>query len=83
MSPPGDGRDEIARREDALDDEILRLLFSSPYPWTVAELARELGDGGAEDGLRRLAGAGLVHRAGDFAFPTRAARRARELHEPY
>ncbi len=38
MSAPGDGRDEIARREDALDDEILRLLFSSPYPWTVAEL---------------------------------------------
>lgn len=83
MSARGDGRDEIARREDALDDELLRLLFSSPYPWTVAELTRELGDGGAEDGLCRLAGAGLVHRIGDFAFPTRAARRARELHEPY
>lgn len=83
MSAPGEGTDEIARREDALDDEILRLLFSSPYPWTVAELALELGDSGAEDGLRRLLGAGLVHQTGDFAFPTRAARRARELHEPY
>jgi len=83
VSAPGDGRNEIARREDALDDELLRLLFNSPYPWTVAELARELGDDGAEDGLRRLAGAGLVHRSGDFAFPSRAARRARELYEPY
>lgn len=83
MSAPGDGRDEIARREDALDDEILRLLFSSPYPWTVAELARELGSDDTEDGIGRLAGAGLVHRIEDFAFPTRAARRARELHEPY
>jgi hypothetical protein len=64
VSAPGEGRDEIARREDALDDEILRLLFSSPYPWTVEELARELGDSGAEDGLRRLAGASLVHRMG-------------------
>jgi hypothetical protein len=83
MSAPGDDRDEIARREDALDDEILRLLFSSPYPWTVAELAGELGSGGAEDGVGRLVGAGLAHRIEDFAFPTRAARRARELHEPY
>jgi len=83
VSTPGDARDDIARREDALDDEILRLLFSSSYPWTVAELARELGDGGAEDGVGRLAGAGLVHRVRDLAFPTRAARRARELHEPY
>jgi hypothetical protein len=79
VSAPG----EVAQREDALDDEILRLLFGSAYPWTVAELARELGDGGAVDGVRRLAGAGLVHRIEDFAFPTRAARRARELYEPY
>jgi len=83
VSAPRDDRDEVARREDALDDEILRLLFSSPYPWTVGELDRELGGDGAEDGVRRLAGAGLVHRSGDFAFPARAARRARELHEPY
>lgn len=83
MSVPREESGDISRRERGLDDEILRLLFSSPYPWTVAELARELGDGGAEDGVGRLAGAGLVHRIGDLAFPARAARRARELHEPY
>lgn len=83
MSAPRDDRDEIVRREDALDDEVLRLLFSSPYPWTVAELDRELGSSEAQDGIGRLAGAGLIHRIEDFAFPTRAARRARELHEPY
>jgi hypothetical protein len=83
VSAPRDDRDEIVRREDALDDEVLRLLFSSPYPWTVAELDRELGSSEAQDGIGRLAGAGLIHRIEDFAFPTRAARRARELHEPY
>ncbi|HLB21256.1 MAG TPA: hypothetical protein VK605_04060 [Solirubrobacteraceae bacterium] len=83
MSVQREESGDIARREDALDDEILRLLFSSPYPWTVAELARELGSGDAEDGVGRLVGAGLAHRIEDFAFPTRAARRARELHEPY
>ena len=76
-------RNDLQRREDALDDEILRLLFGSPYPWTVAELSRELASDDARDGVGRLLRAGLVHRIEDFAFPTRAARRARELHEPY
>ena len=83
MSAQREELGEIGRRESALDDEILRLLFSSSYPWAIEELARELGTGDAEDGVARLAGAGLVHRIERFAFPTRAARRARELHEPY
>jgi predicted transcriptional regulator len=83
MSLSRDESNETGRRERALDDEILRLLFSSSYPWTVEELARELGTSDAEDGVSRLAGAGLVHRIERFAFPTRPAHRARELHEPY
>jgi hypothetical protein len=83
MSEQGEAPDEIGRRERALDDEILFHLFGSPYPWSVDELASELNDSDAEDGVVRLAGAGLVHRIGALVFPTRAARRAGELHEPY
>lgn len=58
-------------------------MFSDPSPWTVQELGRELdGELRAEDAVRELAGAGLVHRlVGDFVVPTRAARRADDLHE--
>jgi hypothetical protein len=83
MSSRSEEADDNAGRERATDDEILRLLFSSPSPWSVAELARELGDGDAEDGVARLVGAGLAHRQGGLVFPSRAARRAVELYEPF
>jgi predicted RNA polymerase sigma factor len=51
MSAQREESRDIARRERALDDEILRLLFASAYPWAVEELARELGPSNAEDGL--------------------------------
>lgn len=35
----------------------------------------------AADAVSALAGAGLVHRLGDFVIPTRAARRSDELYE--
>lgn len=73
--------EEHRRVEAARDDEILFLLFSSPYPWTVEELARELNDSDAADGVARLAAAGLVHGLDRFVFPTRSARRVRELRE--
>ena len=68
MSAQREESGDIARRERALDDEILRLLFASAYPWAVEELARELGPSDAEDGLSRLAGAGLVRRIQHFAY---------------
>lgn len=63
------------------DRNVLNLMFvDSSWPWSVEEIARELQSRlDAEDAVCRLAGAGLVHRLGEFVFPTRAARRADEL----
>lgn len=64
-------------RMDLSEKTVLLVLFHDPLPWTVEELGRELKDmGDAVDAVARLAGAGLVHRLGDFVFPTRAARRS-------
>jgi hypothetical protein len=42
-------------------------------PWSVGELALEIGKIDVEDALARLHGAGLVHRCGEFVWATRAA----------
>jgi len=56
------------------------MLCDSPWPWTVDEIACELHTRiGAADAVARLAGMGLVHRFGEFVFPTRAARRADQI----
>ncbi|HMH48474.1 MAG TPA: hypothetical protein VK538_12270 [Solirubrobacteraceae bacterium] len=69
-------------RIDGSEKTVLLVLFHDPVPWTVEELGRELGDpGDPVDAVARLAGAGLVHRLGDFVFPTRAARRSDELYD--
>jgi hypothetical protein len=76
---PGDDETQI-HPLDMSEKEVLSLLLSDPYLWTIEELAREFGKG-AETSVGALAGAGLVHRLGDFVFTTRAARRSDELHE--
>jgi hypothetical protein len=77
---PGDRT--LGDRMDGSERTVLLVLFHDPLPWTVEELGRELGDrGDAIDAVGRLVGAGLVHRLGDFVFPTRAARRSDELYE--
>lgn len=60
---------------------LLWLLLSDPGPWSLEELVREFdGDRiGTEDSLGNLAASGLVHRFGEFAFPTRTARRADQI----
>jgi predicted transcriptional regulator len=66
-------------REEAA---VLDLLMAEQGPglWSVDELARALGDRlQAVDGLRRLESYGLVHRLGDFVFPSRAAVRAEQI----
>jgi hypothetical protein len=66
---------------------LQQLLDLHPTRLTLAELAREFGarcgDFGAHDAVERavrdLAGAGLLHRGGEFVVPTRAAVRVNAL----
>lgn len=64
------------------DNTILSLMLddSSSWPSSVEEIARELANPAkARDAINRLTEHGLVHRIGDFVFPTRTARRAAEI----
>ena len=69
-----------AETEAHEDRTILVLLLDRERPWpcSARELEREL-DYDPADGLARLHGAGLIHRRGEFIWPTRAAVRAYEL----
>jgi hypothetical protein len=56
------------------------MLCGPSWPWSVEEISRELGRGtDAADAVSRLTEAGLLHRFGEFVFPTRTARRAAEI----
>ncbi len=71
-----------AEREAHTDAVILESLLDrdAQRPWTVDEIARDLGDPiDATDGLSRLAKAGLVHRLEGFVFASRAALRADQI----
>lgn len=65
----------------ATDREIMDfLLIDRPGLWSEGEIARELGDPvAAQDGIGRLARAGLVHRLDGFVFAARAANHAAAL----
>jgi hypothetical protein len=67
--------------EEQIDNTVLGfMLVGASWPWSVQEIARELGDETvAIDAIIRLQRTGLVHRSGEFVFPTRTARRADEL----
>ena len=61
---------------------VLTLLLdpASPGPWTVTELAREVGcEVKAAEAVVRLHAAGLVHRSGELVFASRPAARFGEL----
>jgi hypothetical protein len=73
---------EPGERMDNSQKTVLLMLFDDCVPWTLDELGRELKNQlDAADAVSALAGAGLVHRLGDFVIPTRAARRSDELYE--
>ncbi|HEY1688805.1 MAG TPA: hypothetical protein VGF95_08055 [Solirubrobacteraceae bacterium] len=69
-------------RSRGADDGIVlvTLVVDSPLPWSVDELIRQYRDRiGVEDALARLQDVGLVHRLGEFVWPTRTARVADKL----
>ena len=77
---------EAAERDDVSDEDrdglLLGLMLGEAggYPWSREELVRVIGDRlGVFDAVSRLEETGLVHRLGEFVFPTVAARRADEL----
>jgi predicted transcriptional regulator len=67
--------------EEQVESAVLDcMLLGEAWPWSVDEIALELGDTtSAEDAVRRLVQTGLAHRLGEFVFPTRTARRASQL----
>jgi hypothetical protein len=54
------------------------MLESSHRPWSVDEIAREMGSD-TTDSLRRLFGGGLIHRLDGFVWASRAAVMADEI----
>ena len=59
---------------------VLLLQAGAPSLWSLSELARELGcELAAARAVAGLHRAGLVHRCGEFVWPSRAASRFCEL----
>jgi hypothetical protein len=71
----------LAEQDYQIDNVVIDcMLVGAPWPWSVQELAREIGNEvDAVDSVGRLVRRGLLHRSGEFVFPTRAARSAHEL----
>jgi hypothetical protein len=71
---------ELDRAERLVLDELLT--SRGPGLWTAHELGLALGSQvEATDAVAGLGRAGLIHRCGEFVFPTRAAARMDELQE--
>jgi hypothetical protein len=92
MSTTDSSEETPGERMDRRERLVLYMLFRDPFPWTVEEMGRELGDHGhAVDAIAALATDGLVHRFEaaalpgkrpvEFVIPTRTARRTDELYE--
>jgi predicted transcriptional regulator len=74
--------DQRSSAPEQVDSAILGLLLEpgAQRPWSVEEVAREIGDEVATaDALARLAGAGLLHRLNSFVWASRAALLAERL----
>ena len=70
------------RDPEQVEHLVLSLLLDPAVhgPWSVLELAQELGDRvEGEDAVASLHAAGLVHRCHDLVFPSRAAARCLRL----
>ena len=62
---------------------MLMLLYAGHrWPWSMAEVSRELGDElRAMEAVAGLHAAGLVHRCGEFVVPSRPATRLQQLED--
>jgi hypothetical protein len=68
----------LANYESAI--HALLIADESQRPWSIHEVTLEMDDAGATtDALRSLQGFGLIHRCGDFVWPTRAAVAADQI----
>ncbi len=77
-----DQRSPVGEQEECDDARVLDLLLDpdNQRPWSTDELLREVGDRVVmADSLARLYAAGLIHRLGEFVWPTRPALRAAAL----
>jgi hypothetical protein len=76
-----DKRNHDGLTEEDRDRGVINLMLCGPtWPWSIDDIAREVRNRpDAEDSLARLHVAGLIHRLGDFVFPTRAALTAADL----
>jgi DNA-binding HxlR family transcriptional regulator len=75
--------EDVRQQEDRADGEVMRSLMDAyPALMTVEEIRRDLREPQEHlltDAINRLDSAGLIHRFGDFIFPTRAAYLAGRL----
>jgi predicted transcriptional regulator len=75
--------DDPRHADDSADGDVMRSLMDAyPALMTVDELRRDLREPEAclvTDSINRLDSAGLIHRFGDFIYPTRAAYLAGRL----
>lgn len=75
--------DDVREQEDHADGEVMRSLMDAyPAMMTVEEIRRDLREPEEHlliDAINRLDSAGLIHRFGDFIFPTRSAYLAGRL----
>lgn len=67
----------VASAPGTLEWGVLNRVIGLPDnrpPWSVDELIRDLGDANnVTDAINNLYGAGLINRADDLIFPSRAA----------
>jgi hypothetical protein len=68
--------------DEGRDSSVMgMLLFEKPtLPWTVAEVESEMREPlYTTDSISRLVRAGLLHRSGEYVWPTRTACYAAEI----
>ncbi len=73
---------DVGLADDYLERVVLTLLLDSKTsrPWSVQELAREIGNElRATDAIVSLQAAGLVHRCHEFVWASRSAVRFHQL----